>query len=167
MKIRFSFLLLLPLPLFAQDADAFARAVKSGKVNKVAHWVKHELHRQRTGKIITASESRYTSHAATYDSLVAFLRRQPGVEDAAWDKCMNKAAIWPGLSTIGMRWKQHDRVLERCWAVQEGIPGTINLFGWRPRVRRAREHLKYKGASECTGFVEAQKEHCGDTTLTP
>jgi hypothetical protein len=46
--------------------------------------------------------------------------------------------------------------------VQEGIPGTINLFGWRPRVRKTWEQLKFKRALVCPGFVEQQRRYCRD-----
>jgi hypothetical protein len=95
-------------------------------------------------------------------SLVAFLRRQPGVEDAAWDKCIGKLDIWPGHSNIGLRWRVGEVVHERCWTVQEGMPGTVNFFGWRPKVRKARQHLKYKRASTCPGFVEQQRNYCAE-----
>lgn len=155
--------MLLPFALEAQDAKRFQRALTSGNERAIDRWVEREVHRQRKGIVMTTWEARYTSHSATYDSLVAFMRRQPGVRDAAWDKCMTKIAIWPGHSTIGMRWQKGDQVIERCWKVQEGIPGTINLFGWRPKVRKAHEHLKYKSARECAGFVEEQKKYCGET----
>lgn len=154
--------MLLPCALQAQDAKRFQRALNSNNERAMDRWIAQEVHRHRKGMIITTWEARYTSHTATYDSLVAFLRRQPGVQDAAWDKCMVKIDIWPGHSTMGMRWRKGDQVIERCWSVQEGIPGTINLFGWRPRVRKTREHLKFKRARACAGFVEEQRKYCGE-----
>ncbi len=153
-------LLLLPAVLHAQDAERFQRALNSNNEHAIDRWMKKEIHRHRKGHLITTPSASYIVHDRTHDSLVAFLRRQPGVEDAAWDKCIGKLDIWPGHSTIGLRWHARGRVLERCWGVQEGIPGTINLFGWRPRVRKAREHLKYKSARECAGFVDEQKKLC-------
>lgn len=142
----------------AQDPKRFARALRSEQA--MDRWMKKELHRQRKGHLIPTPSGSYSSHAPTFDSLVAFVRRQPGVEDAAWDRCMNKLDIWPGHSTIGMRWPIEGRIIERCWTVQEGIPGTINLFGWHPRVRKSREHLKLKRAKDCPGFIEQQRKYC-------
>jgi hypothetical protein len=110
--------------------------------------------------LISSPNGSYSSYTPTYDSLVAFLRRQPGVEDTAWDKCVIKEAIWPGHSNIGLRWHTRGQVFERCWTVQEGIPGTINFFGWHPQVRKSREQLKCKRALECPGFVEQQRQYC-------
>ena len=153
-------LLLLPATLHAQDAERFQRALNAKSEKAMDRWMKHEIHRARQGHLVTTASGSYTVHDPTHDSLVAFLRRQPGVLDAAWDKCVGKIDIWPGHSTIGMRWRSGDQVIERCWVVQEGIPGTINLFGWRPRVRKSREQLRYKNARECPGFVEQQRKNC-------
>lgn len=152
--------LLLPFAVRAQDMKRFQRALNSGNEHAMDRWMKREFHRVRKGHLVPASSGSYTDHAATHDSLVAFLRCGIGVEDAAWDRCMNKLSIWPGHSTIGMRWHAEGRVMERCWIVQEGIPGTINLFGWHPRVRKSREYLKYRKGRTCPGFIEEQRKYC-------
>ncbi len=153
-------LLLWSLAVQAQEVERFHRALNSGNERALDRWMKREFHRVRKGHQIPTSSGSYTDHDATHDSLVAFLHRQPGVEDATWDKCINKIDLWPGHSTIGMRWHARGRVTERCWTVQEGIPGTVNLWGWRPRVRKTREHLKYKRARVCPGFVQEQRKLC-------
>lgn len=153
-------LLLLPFVLQAQAAKGFQRALNARNEHALDRWMAREIHRQRKGHLITTPSGSYRSHAPTYDSLVAFMRRQPGVEDAAWDKCMDKLDLWPGHSNIGLRWHGRGQVFERCWTVQEGIPGTIDLFGWRPHVRKDKQHLKYKRASWCPGFVEQQRRYC-------
>ncbi len=152
---------LLTLSVRAQDASSFSSVVKSGKVERVDRWMKRELHRQRKGYVVTTPSTSYVAHHATFDSLAAFLRRQPGVRDAAWDGCMSKIMIWPGHSTIGLRVVLNGVEHERCYHLQEGIPGTLKLFGWRPHVRKDREQLKFLGATECPGFVEEQRRTCG------
>lgn len=153
-------LLLVPFVLQAQDAKRFQRALNARIEHRLDHWVKREIHRQREGQLIPTPSGSYRSHAPTFDSLVAFLRRQPGVEDAAWDRCMGKLDIWPGHSTIGMRWHARGQVIERCWGVQEGIPGALKLPGWRPHVRKDRQNLKCRWAKECLGFVEQEVRRC-------
>jgi hypothetical protein len=153
-------LLLLPLPAVAQDAQRFQRAFASGNERALDRWMKSEFHRVRNGHQVTTPSGSYTVHDPSHDSLVAFLRRQPGVEDAAWDKCIGKLDIWPGHSNIGLRWRVGDELRERCWTVREGIPGTINFLGWRPQVRKSRQQLKYSGAQACSGFVEEQRRLC-------
>lgn len=160
MKTLLFGLLFVPLTLQAQDAKRFQRALASGNERAMDRWMKSEIHRVRKGHQVTTPSGSYTVHDTSHDSLVAFLRRQPGVDDAAWDKCIGKLDIWPGHSNIGLRWRVGDEVGERCWTVQEGIPGTVNFFGWRPKVRKSRANLKYKRASTCPGFVEQQRKYC-------
>ncbi|MBK6629171.1 MAG: hypothetical protein IPJ87_03405 [Flavobacteriales bacterium] len=159
MRAALCCLLLLPIALCAQDAQRFQRALRTGNVHALDRWMKQEVHRMLKGQVHGAPQAVYMGHDNSYDTLVAFLRRQPGVQDAAWDKYLAKAAIWPGHSTIGMRWQKDDRIHERCWSVQEGVPRTINIFGWRPRVREDRQNLRYENARDCPGFVEQQRKY--------
>lgn len=148
--------------LQAQDTAAFARALQHKGLRALDHWMKHELHRQRRGTLVTSPGTTYTMHSPTYDSLVTWLHQQPGVIGAAWGKCAKKIAIWPGRSTVGLRVRLNGVEHERCYTLQEGRIGTINLFGWRPQVRKAREVLKFAGAKECPGFVVEQRRLCTD-----
>jgi len=160
MRALLLILSLLPLLVQAQNAKRFQHALVSSNERAMDRWMKSEIHRVRKGHQVTTPSSSYTVHDPSHDSLVAFLRRQPGVEDAAWDKCIGKLDIWPGHSTIGLRWRVNGQLVERCWGVQEGRPGTINLFGWRPKVRKNKQVLVFKKAYACTGFVEEQRQHC-------
>ena len=160
MKTLFFGLLFVPLTLQAQNVQRFQRALASGNERALDRWMKRELHHQRKGHTVMNSSGTYIDHDATFDTLVAFLRRQPGVLDAAWDKCIGKFDIWPGHSRLGLRFELNGAVHERCSSVQEGIPGVIRLPGWRPHVRKDREHLKYLGAADCPGFVEEQRAYC-------
>jgi hypothetical protein len=160
MRALLLFLSLSPLVAPAQDAKRFQYALASSNERAMDRWMKQEFHRVRNGYLIPTSSGSYTAHDETHDSLVAFLFRQPSVDDAAWDKCIGKLDVWPGHSTIGLRWRVGDVDHERCWTVQEGIPGTIDLFGWRPKVRKNRAYLKFKRASACPGFVEQQRKYC-------
>ena len=162
MKVLLFCLFLFPMALQAQDAQRFQRALSSGNECALDRCMKHEIHRVRKGHPVSTPTGSYTAYHDTHDSLVAFLRRQPGVDDAAWDKCIGKLDVWPGHSNIGLRWRVGDEVRERCWTVQDGIPGTVNFFGWRPKVRKSREYLKYKRASVCPGFVEQQRNYCAE-----
>ena len=144
----------------AQNATTFAKALQHDTPRALDHWMKHELHRQRHRPKVTTLSGSYTSHSPTYDSLTAWLRQQPGVVDAEWDRCISKLMIWPGHSTIGVRVQLGGVVRERCYTLQEGRTGTINLPGWRPKVRRSRETLKLVGMRECEGFVVEQRGYC-------
>lgn len=148
----------LGLPM--QDPDGFARAVERGKMAAIDRWMKRELMAQRKGEQMDNGSTMITVNSLTYNSIVDWLREQPSVIDAAWDGCMNKLDNWPGHSTIGLRVVLNGVEHERCYRLQEGIPGTINLFGWRPKVRKSRQHLKYLGSAECPGFVAEQRAYC-------
>jgi hypothetical protein len=150
----------LGLPM--QDPDGFARAVVRGKMAAIDRWMKRELMAKKKGESVDNGSTVITVHSLTYNSIVDFLTGQPAVIDAAWDGCMGKVGLWPGRSTIGLRIRLNGVEYERCYRVQEGIPGTIDLFGWRPMVRRSREHLKYLGAAECPGFVVEQRRICDE-----
>lgn len=153
-------LLLLPGLLAAQDAKRFRRAVEHGTPCALDRWMKHELRVARKGTRISQPGSSYVEHHSTYDALITWLRGQNCIEGAEWDRCISKAMTWPGRSTIGVRVRLDGGIRERCYDIQEGRPGTIHLFGWRPRVWKSRETLKFLGARECLGFVEAQREAC-------
>ena len=149
----------------ARDAEAFARALERTSPRALDHWMKRELHHHRKGTLITSPGSSYTSHSATYDTLVTWLHRQPGVADAEWDRCIGKLDLWPGHSTIGVRVQLGGVVHERCYTLQEGRPGTIKLPGWRPKVRKSREELKLVGVRECAGFVAEQRGYCREQAV--
>lgn len=144
------------------NPDGFARAVKRGNIHAIDRWMKRELMAKKRGEQLDNGSSTYTVHTLTYKSIVDWLKKQPGVIDAAWDGCMGKLDIWPGHSTIGLRVMLNGVEHERCYRVQEGRPGTITFFGWRPRIRKSREQLKYLGADDRPGFVRLQHKYCED-----
>lgn len=160
MRIAMLLLLLLPGLLAAQDAKRFKRAVEHRTPHALDRWMKHELRAARKGTRITQPGSSYVEHSSTYDALTSWLRGQRSIDEADWDRCIFKPMTWPGRSTIGLRVRMDGGIRERCYDVQEGRMGTINLFGWRPHVRKSREVLKFLGARECRGFVEAQRNAC-------
>lgn len=146
----------------AQDAASFPKALEYGSPRMLDRWMKRELYRQRNGVLVTTPSSSYTIHSPTYDSLTAWLRRQPGVLDSEWDRCIGKLMLWPGRSTIGVQVQLGGVLHERCYTVQEGRTGVINLPGWRPKVRKSREELKLLGVRECTGFIAEQRSYCAE-----
>lgn len=150
--------------LLAQDTKSFTRALEHHSPHALDRWMKREFHRQRKGVLINNGSGSYTFHSLTYDSLVVWLRRQPGVLDADWDRCVNKILLWPGHSTIGVHVRLGGAVRERCYTLQEGRTGTITVFGWRPRVRKSRQDLKLVGVRDCQGFVTEQRRYCSERT---
>ncbi|MBP6313423.1 MAG: hypothetical protein KA408_14205 [Flavobacteriales bacterium] len=160
MKSLILCLCLMSCTVHAQDQNAFAKAIQRDNPLALDRWIKRELHKQRNGTLVTSSSTTCTVHSPTYDRLVTWLREQPGVMDVAWDRCVTKIAIWPGHSTLGVQLRMNGQVIERCYTMQEGRPGTIRLFDWQPRVRKSREELKLVAVKECIGFVEKQHRNC-------
>lgn len=97
---------------------------------------------------------------AVYDSIINELQRLECVDDVFWDKCQAKALLYPGKSAIGVRCKTNTGIVEKCFIIQEGTTGQINIFGWRPKIFKSKQKLKYKGTYDCEGFVEDQKKNC-------
>ena len=144
----------------AQDAKRFLRALNSGNERSLDRWTKRLIHDQRIGHPVSTSGPTSIRHAPTFDSLVAFMRRLPGVENAAWKGCTSMMLIWPGYNTIGLRWHNSDEIRGCCWTVQEGMPGTANLLGGHLKVQKDSYHLKYKRANSCACSVEQQWKCC-------
>ena len=160
MKAMMIVFFVIPFTLHAQNAARFARALESGRVQAIDHWMKRELKAQKKGVLINNGSTAYTVHHPTYDSLVSFLMEQPGLLDAAWDRCQTKPAIWPGHSTVGLRFMLNGKLHERCYNLQEGIPGTPDFFFFWAHVRKDRDHFKFLRALACPGFIEQQRKIC-------
>lgn len=149
-------LLFLPVALFGQAPSAkLDRAAEQGNMRKVERCVKQQIKRMRHGFVYNNGRGSglQVNHGQTFDSLVAWLKKHPATEDAIWDKCVMKIAIYPGGSVLGARFKTRKGTKEVCFHVQKGTLGN--------RVFPSRNILVYKRMSNCPGFVEEQKQNCG------
>ena len=160
MRLVALFALFIPLVLLGQDAERFARALDKRNTRAVDRWMKHEFKTHRKGSEVSTPGSSYITHASTYDDLSDWLKAQPGLMDATWDRCVIKLSSWPGHSTFGVVIRMGDRIEERCYVLQEGRLGTTDIFGWKLRVRSAQEELKVQGVRNCPGFVQEQRAAC-------
>lgn len=164
--MRSLILILVLVPLFALgDNDYhFAQAIKKGNVRRIDRHMKRFIHRE--GKEVRASSYLHALGGAEdrIGGLYASLRTQIGVIQLDWDRCVAKPAIWPGTWTLGVVYRTRDglsdQVLERCYTIQGGRPGRINLFGWRPRIRKVRNDLRVINVRSCPGYVEEQERIC-------
>ncbi len=164
--MRAALLILVLVPLLARgDNDYhFAQAIKSGKVHRIDRHMKRFIHRE--GKEVRASSYLHVLGGAEdrIGALYYSLRGQIGIIQLDWDRCVPKPAIWPGTWTLGVVYRTQDgladQVLERCYVIQGGRPGRINLFGWRPRIRKARNDLRVIDVRSCPGYVEEQERIC-------
>lgn len=157
---------ILPLFALADNDPHLARIIRKGNPHRIDRCMRRYI--EREGRDHGASTYMHPLGGAEdrIHALYYGLRKQIGVNGVDWDRCVAKPAIWPGTWTLGVVFRTRDGkvqdILERCYTIQGGRPGTINLFGWRPRVRRARGDLKVKRVRRCEGFVEEQQRICTD-----
>jgi hypothetical protein len=146
----------------AQRPEAICRTVQKGQFNKAERFIKKETRKLRNGVLFDngPGSGMQVSHVESLDSIVSMLKKLPCVEDAFWDRCQIKIAIYPGWSVIGVRFRTHDGITEKCFTIQEGTTGTVQLPCWRPKLFKARNALLYKKMAECPGFIEQQRKLC-------
>ena len=162
--LAFGLFFLFALPAWAQNDYRFAQIIKRGNVREIDRYMKRLIHRE--GKDVRPGSYLHPLGGAEgrIQELWYSLRKQIGVSDLDWDLCVAKPAIWPGQWTLGVVFRtkegRGEDNVERCYTIQGGRMGTLNIFGWRPRIRRARDDLKLISVHSCPGFVEAQRALC-------
>lgn len=164
MRAAFLLACLLPLLALADNDPRLARIIHQGNAHRIDRYMRRLIARE--GRHHGASTYMHALGGAEsrIGELYETLRKQIGVIEVDWDRCVIKPAIWPGTYTLGVVFRTRDGyewdILERCYTIQGGRTGTINIFGWHPRVRKSRDDLKCTAATECMGFVEEQKKLC-------
>lgn len=149
----------------AQSEKRFCKAVDKENFHRVARFVKQQLkqHRYATeyaNPEVVTFQAILTTYTPNIDSIAAWLRNFHCVADVSWDKCMAKAAIYPGHSTIGVKFKTRNGEIEKCFLLQEGTTGRVNIFGWHLKLSKSKTKLVYKRMYDCSGFIEMQKKNC-------
>jgi hypothetical protein len=157
---------MLPLFVRADNDPHLARIIHRGNPHRIDRCMRRYIEREGRDHGASTYMHPLGGAEARIHELYYDLRKQIGVNGVDWDRCVIKPAIWPGTWTLGVVFRTRDGkeqdILERCYTIQGGRPGTINLFGWRPRVRKDRDDLKCLKARECYGFVEEQQQRCLD-----
>lgn len=157
-------LFLLPFLLPAQNDFDLAQAIARGDVRAIDRHMKRII--TQAGKDVRPGSYLHPLGGAEdrIGELWYTLRKQIGVADLEWDRCVVKPAIWPGRWTLGVifRTREGKRTdhMERCYTIQGGRTGTARLLGMQMKVGRIRDDLKVLGAYACPGFVDAQRELC-------
>lgn len=146
----------------AQINQRFCSAVEKGNFKKAERIFKREIKKRKNGTAYDngPGSGMQITHQYNLDTLTMWLKNQPCVEDAFWDKCQNKIMIYPGWSIIGVKFKTNGGVTEKCFSIQEGTTGTIKIFGWKPHLFKAKNKLVYRKMSDCEGFIEQQQANC-------
>ena len=143
-----------------QDEMKFCKAIAEGKFKKIERIVKRKVNGLPESKESKEGDPSYVRMDQNIKNLTAWFKSMPCVEDAFEDKCQNKIAIYPGWSIIGVKFKTNSGIVEQCFSIQKGTTGTINIFGWHPKVSRMKNKLVYKKMYNCPGFIEEQRKNC-------
>ncbi len=143
-----------------RGSEKFCKAVEKGRFNKIERMFKRQLKQRRNGTKYDngPGSGMQITHQYNLDTLVLWFKSFPCVKDAAWDKYQIKIAIYPGGSTIGVKFFCGEEIKEYCFLIQEGTLGTINLFGWHPQLFKMKNKLVYKRMIENPGFVDRQHQ---------
>lgn len=149
---------------FAQNAR-FCKAVEKGNFKKAEYLFKSQVKKRKKGTACYngAGSGYQITHHYDLDTLTRWLKNMPCVEDAVRDKCQQKELIYPGSSSVGVKFKTSEGIVEKCFWIQEGTTGNVNIFGWKPHIFKSRNILRYKKMYDCKGFIELQRQNCGDT----
>lgn len=147
---------------YSQNERAFCKAVEKSNFSKVERIVHKVIKKNRKGqKYYNGPGSGWQIDLSPgIDSITGWLKHQSCVEDAFWDKCQMKIAIYPGWSSVGGRFITKKGIVEKCFKIQEGTTGQINIFGWQPKIFKSKMKLVYKKMYDCDGFIDEQKKNC-------
>ena len=149
----FLILIFLSQQTIGQTNDKLCKAVTKEKFNKVGRLFKKEM--KRLDKITS-------NDINAIDSLTQWLAKSPCVKDIMSDKCEIKIAIYPGWSVVGAIFYTENGLMEKCFKIQRGTTGAVNIFGWKPHIFKPKDKLVFKNVYDCPGFVEKQKKNCFD-----
>ncbi len=149
-------------PSFCQNGTTFCKAVEKMNFKKVERQVKKVIHKNKVRRTYFNGETSRNQIilSSCLDSMTNWFKKQDCVEDAFWDKCQTKAAIYPGWSSIGVKFRTKKGIIEKCFLIQEGTTGQINFIGWKPKIFKPKKILVYKKMYDCEKFIEQQKMSC-------
>ncbi len=158
--ILFLFLFNFSPSSIAQLDLKICKAVKCNNFKKVDRLVKRQIKSIPISEEKGIKDSSYVSMDKNIELLTQWFKNMECIQDAFDDRCQNKIMIYPGWSIIGVMFKIGNESIERCFSIQKGTTGTINIFGWRPKISRSKNKLVFKVSYECPGFIIDQKRIC-------
>ncbi len=147
---------------FSQNEKAFCKAVYNMNFKNTERILHKVIKENRKGKVFFngAGSGYQTTLAPCFDTITKWLKRQDCVEDAYWDRCQLKEDIYPGHSSIGVKFKTKNGMIEKCFLIQEGTTGQINIFSWMPKIFKSKMILVYKKMYDCENFIDQQRINC-------
>lgn len=149
--------------LFSQSNHAFCKAVAHANFSKAERIFKRQVKKYANVYPYSSKDSGRVIKTAYEDNntaIINWLKKQEGVADAFWDKCQAKPAIYPGYTSIGVKFKTKDGIAEKCFLIQEGTTGQVNILGWKPKLFKSKPTLVYRKMFNCDNFIEQQKKNC-------
>lgn len=102
----------------------------------------------------------YSNYNEILDKIVIEISKIDCVVEATWDKCALKPAIYPGTSTIGVKYYVENILIEQCFYVSQDKMVYFRIFNWYRHLIKYKYELVYLGSSNCSGFFEREKENC-------
>lgn len=145
---------------FCQSDKAFCEAIFSSRFNKAERIFNKQVKKNNKGYVYQDSGwGIATTYYTNYEFLVNWLKKQDCVEDAIWNKFQLKAAIYPSYSIIGARFKTKKGIVEKCFMINEGTTGQINVLGWRIKIAKHKKKLVISKMFDCEKFIE-QQQNC-------
>ncbi|KAF0198470.1 MAG: hypothetical protein FD166_1111 [Bacteroidetes bacterium] len=146
----------------SQDRCALCKAVEKENFRKVERLIRKEVRKRKQGISFYngPGSGMQITHLPNLDTITLWLKSKPCVEDAAWDKCQKKPAIYPGWASIGAKFKTSSGIREKCFLIQKGTLGSLYIFGWRPHIFKMKNKLIYRKMYDCEGFIENEKKNC-------
>lgn len=155
-------LLLVIQKAFSQNRTSFCKAVDHKNFNKIERIIRHEVRKNKKGQVYFNGEGsgNQINLSSSIDSITESLKTQKCIEDAYWDKCQEKLMLYPGYAVIGVRFKSDQSIIEKCFHIQLGKTGRINLFGWKFKIAKSKQQLVYKKMFDCQDFIQIQRENC-------
>ena len=147
---------------WAQSPTKCSKAIEKENFKKVERLLQQQVRHHKNGqRYYNGAGSGYqTNFTPALDSITNWFKNQSGVVDTYWDKCQQKEAIYPGWSVIGVKFKTKKGIVEKCYSIQQGTTGNVNLLGWKPKLFKTKNKLVYKKSYDCKGFIELQKLNC-------
>jgi len=161
-RLKLTALLVFPVFYGFSQPGHLEKAIEKGNFHKVERIVKAEIRKHKKGELFYngPGSGMQTSFNSSIDSIVNWLVSHKHISAAAWDKCVNKIAIYPGRLIIGAVFQTKQGEVEKCFHIREGTTGQVNLFGWHPKLLKSKNELRYIKMTDCKGFVAQQEVNC-------
>ncbi|MBR9860747.1 hypothetical protein GYB22_08370 [bacterium] len=145
------------ISIYSEAKPSMCNHVKKENWKKVDRSVKSIILKHKKADLYVSPTSSYHYYSPSLDSICAEINTLDCVDTALWDKYATKIAIYPGHSTIGVRFLSDTGFTERCYLVQEGGIRRMNsLLRWTSIYMVDRHRLFYEGSDFCNGFIEEQ-----------